>query len=697
MNKKLIVLQDGNKECGSACLLSIIKFYDGDISVSKLVEMTNTTKEGTNFLNIKNTALKLGLTAEGYKVDDFNKLYEVNAPFIVQLVDNNYTHFVVVYKIKNNKLIIMDPAKGKVILSKEEFVNKWTGYIMTFTPYKKLLIFKKEKYLTKKIIEVISNNKRIISNIFILSIIFTVISCIITYYFQIVIDFTLNSEFSNLIIITLVFVILILYKSFVNYFRNELLIYLNQKLDLTLIINTFNKILLLPYNYYKNKTTGEIVSRINDIAQIKNAISKLIITVFLDLLICLVGGIILYNINNKLFLFLIIITLVYLVVILIFNKIVKTLININQVNNAKINSFLVEAINGFETIKGLNLEKNISNKFEKLYVNSLNDNLNYEKVSNVEIFVKDLLNNIINIFTIFLGVKLIMENKLELSSLITFNFLSSYYIEPIKNIFEFNKEYYYMKNSLKRANNLFEVETINNNITNLKVTGDIEIKNLDFKYSNKTILNNISFSIKNSEKVLLLGKSGTGKSTILKLLFKYFDVKRNNISINNIDINDYTVLDVRKNMTYISQNELIFNDTIRNNIIQGRDISEKEFLEVIKLTYVDEIIEENILGYNKILEENAVNISGGQRQRIILARALLKNSKIILIDEGLNELDINLERKILKNIFNKYKNNTIIIVSHRLNNMDLFDKIIKLEENKAKVISKNTGGIYEWY
>jgi len=209
MNKKLIVLQDGNKECGSACLLSIIKFYDGDISVSKLVEMTNTTKEGTNFLNIKNTALKLGLTAEGYKVDDFNKLYEVNAPFIVQLVDNNYTHFVVVYKIKNNKLIIMDPAKGKVILSKEEFVNKWTGYIMTFTPYKKLLIFKKEKYLTKKIIEVISNNKRIISNIFILSIIFTVISCIITYYFQIVIDFTLNSEFSNLIIITLVFVILI--------------------------------------------------------------------------------------------------------------------------------------------------------------------------------------------------------------------------------------------------------------------------------------------------------------------------------------------------------------------------------------------------------------------------------------------------------------------------------------------------------
>ena len=695
MNKKLIVLQDGNKECGSACLLSIIRFYGGDISVSKLVEMTNTTKEGTNFLNIKNAALKLGLNSEGYKIEEFNNLYDIDCPFLVQLIDNNYSHFVVVYKIKSNKLIIMDPAKGKNVLSINEFIEKWTGYIMIFTPYKKLLIFNDEKHLTKKIIEVLSNNKRIILNIFLLSVIFTIISCIITYYFQIVIDFTLNTNYFNLLVITLIFIILVLYKSFANYFRNKLLIYLNQKLDLTLIINTFNKILLLPYNYYKNKTTGEMVSRINDIAHIKNAISKLIITVFLDLLICLVGGIILYNINNKLFIFLIIITLVYLVVILIFNKIVKTLVNINQVNNAKINSFLVETINGYETIKGLNLEKIISKKFENLYVESLNDNLIYENVTNTELFVKDLIANITNILTIFLGVKQILENNFQLSSLITFNILCSYYIEPIKNIIDFNKEYYYMKNSLKRANNLFEVDTISDNITSLEVNGNIEVKNLDFNYSNNLILDNVNFTIKNSEKVIVLGKSGAGKSTILKLLFKYYDVKRNNISINNNDINDYSVFDIRKNITYISQNEILFNDTIKNNILLDKNISEEEFLKVVKLTYVDEIIKDDLLGYNKILEENGVNLSGGQRQRIILARALLKNSKIILIDEGLNELDINLERKILKNIFNNYSDKTIIIVSHRLNNIDLFDKVIKLENKKVNVIEKNNGGLYE--
>ena len=235
----------------------------------------------------------------------------------------------------------MDPAKGKVIMSKDEFINKWTGYILTFEPYKKLLILKDSKQLNKLIYEVLMKNKKMVLNILILSIIFTAISCIGTYYFQIVIDHVIDTTYSNLIVITLIFIFFMLYKVLTDYFRNELLIYLNQKLDLTLIINTFNKILLLPYNYYKNKTTGEMISRINDIVHIRNAISKLIITVFLDLLICVVGGIILYNISNKLFIFLIVITLVYILVLMLFKNLFKRLSDINQVNNAKINSFLV--------------------------------------------------------------------------------------------------------------------------------------------------------------------------------------------------------------------------------------------------------------------------------------------------------------------------------------------------------------------
>jgi ABC-type bacteriocin/lantibiotic exporter with double-glycine peptidase domain len=190
--------------------------------------------------------------------------------------------------------------------------------------------------------------------------------------------------------------------------------------------------------------------------------------------------------------------------------------------------------------------------------------------------------------------------------------------------------------------------------------------------------------------MLILGSSGTGKSTLLKILYKYYEVNRNQVFINNHDINDFTIKDIRENITYISQNELLYNDTIRNNIILDRDITEKDFFKVCNMVYVNDIVKDNILSYNYTLEENGANLSGGQRQRIILARSLLKNSKIILIDEGLNEIDINLERKILKNIFSYYKDKTIIIISHRLDNMDLYNKVINIVSGNIKeVISKN--------
>ena len=243
---------------------------------------------------------------------------------------------------------------------------------------------------------------------------------------------------------------------------------------------------------------------------------------------------------------------------------------------------------------------------------------------------------------------------MSLSNIITFTFLTNYMINSMNNILELFKDYYYVKNSTKRANYLFEVESENlEKKTNFVLKGNIKINNLSFGYRDSTFLNNINIQIKEGEKVLILGESGSGKSTLLKLLLKYYQVNRNNIFINDIDINDIAISNIRDEIACISQNEFLYDDTIKNNIVAGKKITEEEFLEIAKLTYVDEFIKELFLGYDTKLEENGLNLSGGQRQRIMLARMLLKPSKIMLIDEGLNAIDINLERKILKNIFSK--------------------------------------------
>ena len=691
MNKKLIVKQDGCKECGAACLLSIIKYYKGSISINRLLELTHTDKNGTSFYNLKEASSKLGLEAIGFKVinkDLTSIINQLKMPSICQLINDNYEHFVVLYQIKNNKVIIMDPAVGFRTIKIDNFISMWTGYIMIFSKTKEIPYIKDEKYLNRIIVDTLIKNKSIVLNIILLSIIFTIISCIYAMYFQIVIDNIIDTNKNNLLIITFIFSILLLIKCIASFFRNELLIFINQKLDCSIFLSSFQKILLLPYSYYKNRTTGEVISRINDLAYVKNMLSKIILTVFLDLIISLVCGFILFRINKLMFLLLVITIMIFILIFKIFKPILKKYTDINQENNAIINSHMVEMINGFETIKNLNMEREMNEKISSLYVKALNDSFTYDNINNLELFIKDIVTYISILLIEFIGFTLEFDNILSLGEIITFTTLISYFIDPIRNIIDLNKEYFYALNSLKRANNLFDIESTDLvTKTNYDILGNINIKNLTYSYNDYTdTLDNITVNIKKGEKVLLLGNSGSGKSTILKLLSKYYMPKRDNIYIDEVDINDISISNLKDNIVSISQDEIIFTDTIKNNIILNRNIDDTSFMKVCKLTYVDEIVKDMFLGYDTKLEENGQNISGGQRQRIILARTLLKKSNIILIDEGLNAIDINLERKILKNIFNEYRNKTIIIVSHRLENMDLYNKVIRLANGKIENI-----------
>ena len=182
--------------------------------------------------------------------------------------------------------------------------------------------------------------------------------------------------------------------------------------------------------------------------------------------------------------------------------------------------------------------------------------------------------------------------------------------------------------------------------------------------------------------MIILGDSGSGKSTILKLLLKYYEIDRDKIYLNGVDLNNYSISDIRNSIGLMSQNEVLYTDTILNNITLYQEIDSNKWLDICKITYVDDFVKNFFLGYQTKLEENGLNLSGGQRQRLLLARLLLQEKEVILIDEGLNALDVNLERKILKNIFSKYSSKTIIIVSHRMENIDLFDQTLYFSQGK---------------
>ena len=690
MKKNLIVLQDGAKDCGAACLRSIIQYYGGNVTLERLIELTKTTKEGTTFYNLKEASEEIGLATRSYRVDDIEKIKEINIPFICQITKNNYTHFIVVYKIKDNKLLIMDPSMGKHSIDIFDFNNIWTGNIMLFEKVSTLPLEEDPNITNRLIKEVLKNNKGNIIFVMILSLISTILSCLVSLYSQIIFDKIIDTELNNLIIITLTFSILYIIKNITNYIRNHILIYISQKLDINILLSTFTKVVLLPYNYYKNRRSSEVLSKINDLSYIKNFISKIIVTTFLDFLLLIVATITIYYKIKEVLIIFIITQILYILIVLIFNNYIKNITIKRQEATAILNNTIIESVSTFETIKGLNIEDNIIYKFSKDYSSLLNITFDIDKLNNLLTFLKEMIINICLITVDYYIFKNIMNGISTTGDYLTITILSSYLIYPISNIMDLSYEYHYIKNSIKRANTFFEVEEEKiHDKRKLIVNGNIKITNLKYTFNNKYyVLNDINLFIKNNDRVLILGSSGSGKSTILKLLYKYLEADRKTIYINGYDINDYSLSDIRESITYVSQNELLFNDTIRNNIILGREVSEIDYLNICKILHIDDILKDSIQGYDYVLEENGINLSGGQRQRIILARSLLKNSNIIMIDEGFNQIDITLEREILQDIFTYYHNKTFIIVSHRKENSDLYNRIIKIKNGVVQSIEE---------
>lgn len=682
MKKKLVVLQEGNKDCGVCCLLSIIRYYNGNISLNKLMEMTKTTKNGTTFYNLSEAASKIGMASKAYYVDDFNNISVYSCPFISQVIRNGYTHFVVVYKISKDKLLIMDPALGSLYMSREKFLNIWTGYIMMFEKVKILPNYKDEKYINKLLYGLILNNKKIIVNCLLLTLMFCFLTIGYSVYLKVMIDKVLNQDKYLLIVISLIFFIVILFRSLTNLFRNQMLSYFNMKVDISLFLNSFKRILLLPYNYYKNKTTGEIISRVNDLSYIKQIISQLLTTVFLDIVLLLFSLVCLYFINSKMFVISFFIAILYMIIIFIYPRFIKTKIYESQAEVAKVNSYLVESISGLETIKGLRCEKMVNDRLESYYTKAQATIFDYNIISNGVLFLKDLIFYVGVLLINYVGCVDIMNGNFTVGSLLTFNTILGYFLNPLQNFIDLADDYVYVRGVFKRANGLYEVKLDDLESKNgLRVEGDISFNNLDFSFNGKDqILKSIKIEFKAKEKILLLGNSGSGKSTLLKILYKYYDVSRGMVLVNGIDINDFSISDIRDDIIYVSQNETLYTGSIKDNILLNRDIDYKDFLDMCCYLEVDNIIKDNLLGYDFLLEENGANISGGERQRIILARALFKKGNIILIDEGLSQMDIDLERRVLKRIFSIFKDKMIIVVSHRFNNMDLYDKVFKLKD-----------------
>ena len=675
------------KDCGVCCLQMLTRYYGGGVSREYLRNITHTTKDGVSAYSLIEGAKQLGFSAYGAK-GELKKLKNDFLPCIAHVViKKSYQHFIVIYDInwKKKTILIADPSKKSLSkISFTEFQKISTNQFILLKPNKKIQYIKKNTVLKDFVINFIVKYKTKLFYIMFISIIITLINIFCSFQLKLLIEYVIEyKNLKNLLLLSFLFTYFIFIKELLSYYRNCVINTINHELDRSLFLNVYHHILSLPYIYYKNRTTGEIIARMNDIVNIREAISKVFIALFLDFILAIFVFITLIFINIKLSLILILIIVLLLIVMFVFQKPLDNNIQESKEKSASLNSFLVETISGVETIKNQNIQSFIENNFllKCSKYNRKSHFTNYLFI--IEQFLKDYINEIGTFLVMIIGSYLVVVEELEITSLIPFITLTSYLLEPIKNIIDLNLTWKEAKISLKRLSELYEVETfekVNNKKRVDKLLGNIDINNLKYSYNGKDLLlNDINLSINSNDKVLIYGSSGSGKSTLARILAKQLNVDNKMVYIDSRDINNYSS-DYDRKICYISQQESLFTASIYQNIVLDKEIDYDYFLKIVKLCMIDEFVEKNILTYDMLLEENGFNISGGQRQRIILARSLLKDADIYILDEALNQLDIKKERQILESIFNNFPNKTFIIISHRFHNEDLFNKKYCIEK-----------------
>lgn len=361
---------------------------------------------------------------------------------------------------------------------------------------------------------------------------------------------------------------------------------------------------------------------------------------------------------------------------------------------SKLTSFTQESFSGISVIKAYGIEPRIISDFNSLSEESKNKNIDLVRVQALFFPLMILLIGLSNILVIYIGGNQFISGQIkELGTIVEFLIYVNMLTWPVAVVGWVTSMVQQAEASQKRINEFLKErpDILNYEFSNSLIKGKLEFKNLSFTYSdtNITALKNISFTVNQGETIAILGNTGSGKSTILELICRLYDVDNGQLIINNKNIKDLNLFDLRNSIGYVPQDSFLFSDSIINNIKLGKENStEDEVFKAAKAAAVHNNIIEFKKGYQTILGERGITLSGGQKQRISIARALIKSPKILLLDDCLSAVDTETEEKIINNLESITNDKTTIIVSHRISSAKKADKIIVLDE--GKIIQQGT-------
>ena len=694
-----VYIQYDGMDCGPTCLRMIAKHYGRSFSLQTLRDKCFITRQGVSLLGISDAAESIGFHTMGVSIN-FEQLYrEAYLPIIVHWKQN---HFIVVYKVKKNKVFVVDPAFGKLILSKEEFLKGWIsntqngqnlGLALVLQPGPDFYNQTGEKIKKtdfRFLLSYLKPHKKALFQLFLGVFIASIFQLILPFLTQSIVDYGINNQdLSFIYLILIAQLVVVLSRQAVDFIRGWILLHLSTRVNISLISDFLLKLMKLPIGFFDTKLIGDILQRISDHRRIEIFLTTGSLSILFSFFNLIIFGIVLgiYSLNIlAVFLFG---SILYFLWIVIFMKKRRELDFKRFEKLSENQGRIIQLINGIEEIKLNNAERDKRWEWENVQATIFKINIKNLSLHQYQLAGAVLLNEVKNIIISFMAATAVIHGQMTLGMMLAVAYIIGQLNGPIEQMIEFIRTAQDAKISLERLGEIYENKDEEDESTKLRIqlTGNkISINNLSFRYEgpySSYVLRNLDLNIPGNKVTAVVGVSGSGKTTLIKMLLGYYMPTEGDIRIGDQSIKSLSPSMWRQKCGVVLQSGFLFFDTIARNIALGEaEIDVDRLVTAAKLANINEFVESLPLGYNTVIGHMGQFLSGGEKQRILIARAVYKNPDFLFIDEGTSSLDANNERAIMENLSEFFENKTVIIVAHRLSTVKNADQIVVLDKGK---------------
>lgn len=701
-----LVEQAEEMDCGAACLAMICRHYSIPMTLGKLRELANVTREGATLDSLSRVGESLGFTTRGVQCN-YEALLGFNLPFIAHW--EGY-HYIIVYGISKHHVWVADPGPGFRKMTVEEFEKGWTGTSLLFTPGSDMVQLAAERSPWVRFIAYLKPYKNILAYLFVATFVIQLLGVAPPVIIQHILDQVLvHQNVSLLHVLIAGLVISSLFTQLTSVMRAFLSTFMIRNLDFSMMSGFLKHALSLPIPFFAKRKTGDVFARFQENQTIRAFLTESTVTTILNLLMVFIYFSILFMYSAKMTVLLVTLVIPILILTVAVTPKIKAYAREAFQTSTDAESTLMEIIGGAETVKGMGIERPMRLKWEKKYAGSLDVQYRAQRFSILVGLVSQIFNSMITIGVLWMGANLVMAQELTIGQLIAFNALMGSVLSPLMGLVGLWNQIHEAGVAMERLGDILDMEPeqkpgeLASRVILPDLQGDIELEDVYFRYGgNETpyVLEKINLKIGAGELVAIVGQSGSGKTTLAKLLVGFYLPTDGTISVDGYDMGVVDKEYFRAQVGYVMQSNLLFSGSIAENIASGDENPDRNrIIEVAKLADAHGFIANMPLGYEQVVGERGVGLSGGQLQRLCIARALYHDPKLLIFDEATSALDTQSEGNILKNMKDILTGRTAVVIAHRLSTIMSADKILVLyngsvveEGNHEELVDKK--GMY---